>query len=103
MWKDTPGYYLSAVLFSLTAWSIPAIVAAAAGDISGRSLLLQRSVSLRSFFGIGQMFGPFTAGRIADAQGSYTIAFVIAAFASLAGGLLSLFLTIKKPVHESAG
>lgn len=102
MWKDTPGYYLSAVLFSLTAWSIPAIVAAAAGDMLGAKLAPAALGFLTLFFGIGQMFGPFTAGRIADAYGSYTTAFVIAAFASLAGGLLSLMLRIKKPDHGPA-
>jgi len=103
VWKDIPGYYLSAMLFSLTAWSIPAIMAASAGDILGAKLAPAAIGFLTLFFGIGQMFGPFIAGRIADASGSYTLAFVIAAFASLAGGLLSLLLRVKKPLHGSAG
>ncbi len=96
VWKAMPGYYLSALIFSLTAWSIPAIMAAAAGDILGAKLAPAALGFLTLFFGIGQMFGPFTAGRIADAYGSYTIAFVVAALASLAGGVLSLMLRIKK-------
>lgn len=98
LWKGMPGYYLSALLFSITAWSIPAIMAAAAGDILGAKLAPAALGFLTLFFGIGQMIGPFTAGRIADAYGSYTIAFIIAAIASLAGGLLSLILRIKKQV-----
>jgi predicted MFS family arabinose efflux permease len=99
VWKGMPGYYTSALLFSITAWSIPAIMAAAAGDILGAKLAPAALGFLTLFFGIGQMFGPFTAGRIADAYGSYTYAFVIAASASFAGGLLSLLLRIKKPAR----
>lgn len=99
-WKAAPGYYISAVLFSLTAWSIPAIMAAAAGDVLGAKLAPAALGFLTLFFGIGQVFGPFVAGRIADSYHSYTPAFIIAAFASLAGGLLSLLLRIRKPVHQ---
>jgi MFS family permease len=95
LWKSDSGYYISAFLFSLTAWSIPAIMAAAAGDILGAKIAPAALGFLTLFFGIGQMFGPFTAGRIADAYGSYTLAFVIASAASLAGGILSLKLRIK--------
>ncbi len=100
LWKSEPGYYLSAMLFALTAWSIPAIMAAAAGDVLGARLAPAALGFLTLFFGIGQVFGPFVAGRIADSYHSYTRAFVIAAFASLAGGLLSLLLRIKKPVQH---
>jgi predicted MFS family arabinose efflux permease len=96
LWKAAPGYYLSALLFSLTAWSIPAIMAAAAGDILGARLAPAALGFLTLFFGIGQMLGPFFAGRIADAYGSYTISFVAAAIASFAGGVLSLMLRMKK-------
>lgn len=96
VWKAMPGYYISAVLFSLTAWSIPAIMAAAAGDVLGAKLAPAALGFLTLFFGIGQVFGPFVAGRIADSQGSYTFAFVIASMASFAGGLLSLLLKVRK-------
>lgn len=100
VWKAVPGYCLSAFLFALTAWSIPAIMAAAAGDVLGARLAPAALGFITLFFGIGQLAGPFVAGRIADTQGSYTMAFVIAALASLAGGLLSLMLRIRKPVHH---
>ncbi len=97
VWKAMPGYYISALIFSLTAWSIPAIMAAAAGDVLGTRLAPAALGFLTMFFGIGQVLGPFVAGRIADARGSYTTAFIVAAIASLAGGLLSLMLRIRKP------
>jgi len=100
LWKAAPGYYLSALIFSLTAWSIPAIMAAAVGDVLGAGLAPAALGFVTMFFGIGQVFGPFVAGRIADSQGSFTFAFVIAAFASLAGGMLSLLLRIRRPIHH---
>ncbi len=94
LWKGMPGYYLSALLFALTAWSIPAIMAAATGDLLGARLAPAALGFVTLFFGIGQAFGPFLAGRIADATGSYTLAFVIAGAAALVGALASLFLRL---------
>jgi len=92
LWKAMPGYYLSALLFALTAWSIPAIMAAAAGDLLGARLAPAALGFITLFFGIGQAFGPFLAGRIADSTGSYTLAFVVAGAAALVGAVASLFL-----------
>ncbi len=92
LWKAMPGYYLSGLLFALTAWSITAIMAAAAGDLLGARLAPAALGFLTLFFGIGQAAGPFVAGRIADAAGSYTPAFVIAGAAALVGAVASLFL-----------
>ncbi len=92
LWKSAPGFYASAFLFALTAWSIPAIMAAASGDILGPRLGSAALGFITLFFGLGQALGPFTAGRIADMAGTYTPAFVIAGIASLAGALLSLLL-----------
>lgn len=98
LWKAPPGYYLSGLLFALTAWSIPAIMAAAAGDLLGARLAPAALGFLTLFFGIGQAAGPFVAGRIADAAGSYTMAFVIAGAAALIGAVASLFLRPPKEV-----
>jgi predicted MFS family arabinose efflux permease len=95
LWKSEGGFYLSALLFALTAWSIPAIMAAASGDILGPRTGSAALGFITLFFGIGQTAGPFAAGRIADMTGSYTAAFVIAGIASLAGALLCLSL---KPI-----
>ncbi len=92
LWKAMPGYYLSALLFALTAWSIPAIMAAAAGDLLGARLAPAALGFITLFFGIGQAAGPFVAGRIADFTGSYTLAFVVAGGAALIGAIASLFL-----------
>ncbi len=93
LWKSMPGYTISALLFSLTAWSIPAIMAATTGDIVGARLAPAALGFITLFFGIGQAAGPFAAGRIADFSGTYTGAFALAAGAAFFGAVLSLFIT----------
>ena len=83
------GYYLSSVLFALTAWSIPAVMSAASGDLMGPRLASAAFGIITLFFGIGQIFGPFVAGRLADATGGYGAAFVLAAGVAALGAVLS--------------
>jgi len=93
LWKAPAGYYLSAMLFALTAWSIPGIMAAASGDLLGARLAPAALGFITLFFGIGQAVGTAIGGRIADFTGSYTLAFVIAGSAALVGAVASLFLS----------
>jgi len=92
------GFYLSAVLFGLTAWSIPTIMAAAAGDFVGPRLAPAGLGFITLFFGIGQAFGPVLGGYLADVSGSFTLPFLIAGVISLVGMVLSFYL--KKPTIE---
>lgn len=96
IWKVPAGYWVSAALFALTAWSIPAIMAASAGDVMGARLAPGALGLLTLFFGIGQAAGPFVAGRLAHFSGSFSRAFLLAGAAALAGALLSLVLKLKK-------
>lgn len=85
--------YASALLFALTAWSIPALMAALAGDTFGARLAPAALGLMTIIFGVGQALGPWCAGALADATNSFSIAFVIAGAVSLivgAGGSLSL-------------
>ncbi|MEJ2038979.1 MAG: MFS transporter [Desulfosarcinaceae bacterium] len=90
--KVTFGFYLSAVLFGLTAWSIPTIMAAAAGDYAGPRLAPAALGFITLFFGIGQALGPTLGGYLADISQSFTIPFLVAGGISLSGMVLSLFL-----------
>jgi predicted MFS family arabinose efflux permease len=96
LWKAPPGYYLSALIFALTAWSIPGIMAAAIGDLLGSRLAPAALGFITLIFGVGQAVGTFVGGRIADFTGSYTAAFVIAGGAALVGAVASLFLRTPK-------
>ena len=95
------GFYLSAFMFGLTAWSIPTIMAAAAGDFVGPRLAPAGLGFITLFFGIGQAIGPALGGYLADISHSFTLPFLVAGGISLIGMVLSLYL--KKPVAERAG
>jgi len=92
LWTTPPGFLLSAVLFGLTAWSIPAIMAAVCGDVLGPRLAPAALGFITLFFGIGQALGPSVAGWIADTTGSFNPAFILAASVAALGAVGSWFL-----------
>jgi MFS family permease len=95
LWKDYTGFYLSAVVFGIAAWSIPVIMAAAAGDAVGGRLAPAGLGFITIFFGLGQALGPVVGGYIKDTTGSFTYAFLLSVAVSFAGAASSLVLTKK--------
>jgi MFS family permease len=95
------GFYFSAVLFGLSAWAIPTIMAATAGDYVGPRLAPAGLGFVTLFFGIGQALGPGVGGYLADATQSFTASFLLASAVALLGGGLSLGLR-KKPESSAA-
>jgi sugar phosphate permease len=86
------GLTLSASLFGLTAWSVPAIVSASCGDLLGHRLAPAALGFVTIFFGIGQILGPVAAGMIADASGSFRVAFMLGSGVTMVGALGAPFL-----------
>ena len=93
--RNPMGFYLSAVIFGLTAWSIPTIMAAATGDYVGSKLAPAGLGFITLFFGIGQALGPAVGGHLADVTHSFLVPFLLASGVSLAGMFFSFYL--KKP------
>ncbi len=91
------GFYVSAVIFGLTAWSIPTIMAAAAGDYVGPRLAPAGLGFVTLFFGIGQALGPTVGGYLADVTHSFLASFLLASAVSLMGAAASLYL--RKPAE----
>jgi MFS family permease len=92
--------YLSATLFAVTAWSVPALMAALCGDLFGGRLAPAALGLTTMVFGCGQALGPYVAGMIADATRSFGPAFLLAGAAALAlGGLGSLTLPRQATPH----
>jgi MFS family permease len=88
--KTDSGYLLSTILFGITAWSIPSIIAAAVGDTVGPRTAAAALGFTILVFGLGQAIAPPIAGKIADLAGSFTPAFLLSAvfaFAGMAGAL----------------
>jgi MFS family permease len=98
VFNTLPAFYVSVFLFGLSAWSIPTIMAAAAGDYVGPRLAPAGLGFITLFFGIGQALGPAIAGRLADLSGSFISSFILAASVSAVGIVGSLLL--KKPSAE---
>jgi MFS family permease len=85
--------YGSAALFALTAWSVPALMAALCGDLFGARLAPAALGMITLIFGMGQALGPYLAGLIADATHSFALPFLIAGATALlvgVGGSLTL-------------
>jgi MFS family permease len=93
--RELPMVYLSAGLFALTAWSIPALMAALCGDLFGARLAPAALGLVTIVFGLGQALGPYLAGRLADLTQSFASAFVVAGFVALLGAGGSLLLPRK--------
>jgi len=87
LWPAPAGFTLSAILFGLSAWSIPAIMAATCGDVLGPRLAPAALGFITLFFGIGQALGPAVAGAIADASGSFFGPCLLAAGVALLGAI----------------
>ena len=92
LFQVTWGFYLSAIIFGLTVWSIPTIMAATAGDYVGPRLAPAGLGFITLFFGIGQALGPAVGGYLADLTKSFTWPFLLATAVSLVGVVLSLGL-----------
>jgi MFS family permease len=99
--KVPSGYYLSVVFFGLSAWSLPTIMAAGAGDIVGPKLAPAGLGFVTLFFGIGQALGPMIGGFLSDVTHSFSVPFLLAGGVSILGGLMALGIRTKKPSSAS--
>lgn len=92
-WRASGGFLVSALLFAMTAWSVPALMAASVGDMTEPRLAPAVFGFISLFLSLGQVAGPFAAGRIAAASGSFAAAFVTAGAVALAGAFGALLLS----------
>jgi MFS family permease len=98
LWTMPTGFMISAILFGLTAWSIPAIITAICGEMMGAKLAPAALGFITLFFGVGQALGPIIAGAMADAAGSLLPAYLFAAGVAVIGiiGASQLKPALKK-------
>ncbi len=88
-------FYVSGIIFGLTAFSIPVIMAAAAGDAVGAKLAPAALGFITLFFGIGQALGPFVSGWLKDLSGTFKYPFALSACVAVIGALTSLLMRKK--------
>lgn len=91
------GLYASILLFGLSAWSVPVIMAASAGDFFGPSAAASALAILTLLFSVGQAAGPIIAGFLAEQSGSFSSSYIGAGFSALSALALSLAL---RPPHS---
>lgn len=87
--------YASIILFGLSAWAIPAIMAAAMGDYFGPTKAVWAFSIITFFFALGQVMGPAGAGLLAEVFGDFSSAFWVSAALTGIGIIATIFL--KKP------
>jgi len=92
LFHSTIAFYVSAIVFGLTTWSIPTIMAATVGDSVGPKLAPAGLGFITLFFGIGQAIGPAIGGRMADLSGTFKGAFFLSALLAMIGFGGSLLL-----------
>ncbi|HSA01895.1 MAG TPA: YbfB/YjiJ family MFS transporter, partial [Candidatus Paceibacterota bacterium] len=85
--REAWSLYLAAGLFAITAWSVPALMAALCGDLFGGRLAPAALGLITMVFGIGQALGPLAAGIIADATHSFGPALMLGGLAALVLGV----------------
>lgn len=82
--------YTSAILFGLTAWSTPSIVAALSADHFGPKAAFSALGLLTLIFGFGQALGPSAAGYLADLTKTFASVFLLSSSVAALGGFLSI-------------
>ncbi|MCX8031974.1 MAG: MFS transporter [Thermoleophilia bacterium] len=107
-WTDTPGLVISAIFCGLTALAIPGLMGAACGDRFGPVLASASLGFVTIFIGVGQVLGPYVAGKLADIFGNLTYSYVLSAGIFYAGAVLAAFLpdhrrTAAKPAPAQPG
>lgn len=90
-----PFLYMSVVCFGLVAWSIPSIMAATVGDYMGPAHAAAAFGYITFFFGIGQIAGPALAGMLAEASGSFSSSYFMAA--GVVGAAMVLTALLRRP------
>lgn len=92
LWQAPAGYTTAAVLFGLSAWAAPAIMAATCIDVFGARLAPAALGFITVLFAAGSTAGPTIAGALADAAGSFVPAFLFAAGVSALGAIAAAAL-----------
>lgn len=82
--------WLATAMYGATAFSVPAIMGATAGDIAGPRLAATALGFITLIFGVGQALGPSVGGLLADSTGTFEHAFLLSAAVTAVGALMSL-------------
>ncbi len=102
LWPTTAGLIISAAVYGLCSLAVPGIVGAGCGDQFGPVLASASLGFVTIFLGIGQVIGPYVAGKMEDVFGTLTYSYLLAAGVFFIGTVLALFLRESKWKSELA-
>jgi MFS family permease len=88
--------YASIVCFGITAWAIPSIIAAMAGDLAGPQKAARIFGFITFVFSLGQISAPAVAGLLAEQSGNFSSSFMMTAILAATGAVLSGMLPAAK-------
>jgi len=71
--------FVSAALFGFSTWAVPSTMATLSSELFGASHTARILGLVTLFFGIGQIFGPLSAGILTDTVGDFGVAFGVSA------------------------
>ena len=94
------GFVVGSAIIGICYGSCLSLFPSACGDYWGTKNLGLNYGILFTAYGIGGIFGPILAGRIADASGNYNMAYTISAGLMILAAILTFFT--KAPKRESA-
>lgn len=92
--------YIAVALFGISAWSVPGIMGATAGDYMPPSQAVKALGTMTLFFGVGQALGPAIAGVLGERTGTFTSSYLLAAAAATIGVIGAL--TMRQPGEAAA-
>jgi len=82
----------SVVLYGITVFAIPAIMAAAVGDYLGKARAAAAFSIITFCFAIGQTLGPAVAGMVAQSTGTFTVSYLASALMTTAAIIWAKYL-----------
>ena len=87
--------WCSALLFGLSAWGVPTIMALLSSELFGTDNTAKILSFVTIFFAIGQIVGPVGAGYVIDIFEDFSYAFFISSSLAFIGFLLSFWVNYK--------
>ena len=97
----TWAMFASVVLYGVTVFAIPAIMAAAVGDYLGKARAAAAFSIITFSFAIGQTLGPAVAGMVAETSGTFTGSYLASALLTAIAVVWSFFLPKPHDAEQS--
>jgi predicted MFS family arabinose efflux permease len=97
-----PVVTIAALSFGLCFAGVPAVIAAAVRDDLDPRSFGAAFGALTLAFGVGQVLGPQIGGSIAEATGSFDVAFMVSAGAAYVGALGALSMPRRQPAPSTS-